>query len=1072
VGEYELRVEKTGFKTQIYPKLTLQVQQKLEVNVQLRLGPSTQTIEVTGAVPQLQTTDSSLGTVTNTQYINDLPLNGRNIYQLVVLSPGAVTAADGNPSIGGQIDQRQTYVLDGFSNFNYQGGAETGVFWNIQPAPDSVQEFKVQTNNYSAEFGLGVGVVNVLTKSGTNQFHGSLYEFGRNRVLDASEFFANEAGLSKPRFTQNQFGGSLGGPIKKDKTFFFLDYEGQRARQGTTQDVPLPDLYERQGNFSELLTGQTFTDPCTGAVYDTGQIFNPNTTKAVTCLDGSQGFARTPVSYQGQPNVMNPQDILTPAAKTVALLPTPPSGSTTFVSAPVLRNDFNQFDVNVDDQLREQDHLSMKYSFRDIPKGGIANFPGSAGRGTFTLNRQQRASLSEMHVFSPTVVNEVRLGYFRNGSTASLVNPTLDPASLGYNNVPYEPGILGGIPTLKIAGVAPIGASSWAPVLSTARDEMLLDTLSIVRGKHTFKVGGSVSIWWCTQFDSAFPSGKYGFTGILSADLNAPPSVDNAAARGSGFAQFLFGIPDNSNLTNSIYSDSGRKVGAGFVQDDWKVTRKLTLNLGLRWDFGNSIHERFNRVTNIDFTNGNYILPQSRKNNPPYLPSGFPVEYSPSNSLVLADNRNFGPRVGFAYELTPKTVVRSAFGWLYMNPDETAVTIGMPLNPPWAEEVSFFDPNTGPVDPVSGNVVVPVQSIATGFPSDIFTNPALVSQSLLFVYDPHVKTPYLLSWNATFQRELGFNTALEVAYSGNTGKHLWGGIDINQPYPTANPNIPVTARRPYPNLGSSINEATQTYSNYHALEAKLEKRFSRGFTFLAAYTWAHALDDDSQAAVDTNSGPGTYDDTRNARDIAEDYGNSAFNPRHRFTLSWLYDLPFGRGKAFGSGWSGKLNGVLGGWQIGSIAAFQSGFWFTPGTSIDPASAPAYTDPARPNLLANPKNFSFNTSAQAALGCPTGRQSLDCFFNPGVFTYANPGTFGNAGRNIVEGPGYTGVDFALHKGFKLTERMQLEFRTEVFNIINTPNFSIPDLGYEDGTFAHVLSTDNKPREIQFALKLVF
>ena len=525
--------------------------------------------------------------------------------------------------------------------------------------------------------------MNVVTKSGTNHLHGSAYEFVRNAALDARDFFST----SKPRYSQNQFGGSLGGPIKKDKTFFFMDYEGFRSRKGTTENDTLPSLAWRQGNFSDLLTGQTFTDPCTGASSDTGQVFDPTSTKAVTCLDGSTGFARTPISHNGQANVLNPAQIVVPAAKTVALLPNPNVGDPfRYIWSPSLRNDFNQFDINIDHQVRQQDRLSIKYSFRDVPPGGIPDFPGPAGQGDFVRNRQQRASLSDTHVFSPTVVNEFRLGYFRNGYQSSLVNNSTDPASLGYQNAFYEKGIVGGIPSLNIAGIASIGASSWTPTLTTARNEMLLDTLSLVRGKHTFKIGGSISSWWTTQFEPAqSPSGQYGFTGILTADLNAPASVVAAAtpaAIGSGFAQFLFGIPNNSGISNTIFSDTGRKVGAAFIQDDWKVTRELTLNLGLRWDFGNSFHERFDRVTDIDFTNGSYILPESRKNIPPFLPSGFPVEYSPSHSLLLADNRNLGPRFGFAYELTPKTVVRSAFGWLFMNPDETTVTIGMPLNLP------------------------------------------------------------------------------------------------------------------------------------------------------------------------------------------------------------------------------------------------------------------------------------------------------------------------------------------------------------------------------------------------------
>jgi hypothetical protein len=1070
VGTYQVTVTKAGFQSQTQTNLILQVQQKLEVDFTLGLGKSTQTVEVTSKTQLLQVNDASLGDVVNNNEINELPLNGRNVYQLVALTPGVTSTPDSLPSIGGQIGQQQTYVLDGLNNYNYQGSMNSGGAWNIAPAPDAVQEFKVQTNNYSAEFGTGEGVINVVTKSGTNTLHGSLYEFNRNAALNTRDFFS--PGVAP--YVQNQFGGSLGGPIMiphvfngLNRTFFFLDYEGYRTRAGTTQNVFLPNPTEAGGNFSDLLTGATFTDPCTGAVYDTGQIFDPTSTKAVTCSNGSQGFVRTPIPG----NILSAAQIVAPATNTLALVPAPNSPGNRYIWNPPLRNDFNQFDINIDHQWGAHDRIAARYSFRDVPQGGVPDFPGPAGQGTKVLNRQQRVALEDTHIFSPTVVNEFHLGYVRNGYQSRLIDTTLNPASLGFQNVPYESGILGGPPEISIAGVAGIGAAGFTPTLTTSRNQMLYDTLTLIRGRHSFKIGGDVFSWWTTQFEATASVAEYGFTGILTADLNAPSSVGTAAV-GSPLAEFLFGIPTSDDLSNTILADCGRKAGSLFIQDDWKATKKLTVNLGLRWDFGSSDHERFNRVTNIDLANGDYVMPASRKNLAPQLPPSFPVEWSNSNSLAYVDNRNFGPRVGLAYRLTPNTVIRAAGGVFFMNLDQTTFTIDLPLNPPWESDIDVFAPPTGPIDPITGNVVVPVTNMATGFPSDWATNPSLVSQSLLFPVAFHPKTPYTINWNVTIQREITSNLTLETAYSGTHGDHLWVGEDVNQPFPTANPNSSVQSRRPYPNLGSAAYGWTGAFSNYDALQVKLEKRYSHGLTFMGGYTWSHALDDAPQATALANTGSGGNDDIRDARDFREEYGNSGFNVTHRFVASWLYQLPFGHARRFGGNWRGAVDQALGGWEIGSIAALQTGFWFTPGTYFDPADAPAYFDPARPNLVGKPKDFSYGQATQASYGCPTGHKSIECFFNPAAFTYANPGTFGNAGRNIVEGPGFTGVDFTIHKDFVFSEGKTLEFRTEVFNILNTPNFGTPDIEFEDPTFGALLSTNHATREIQFALRFKF
>ncbi len=530
----------------------------------------------------------------------------------------------------------------------------------------------------------------------------------------------------------------------------------------------LPNANERTGDFSDQLTGQSFTDPCTGATYDTGQIFDPTTTQAVTCLNGSTGYARTPIPG----NILTQGQIVAPATATLALIPLPNSPGDHYISNPSLRNDFNQFDVNVDHHWGSHDTVTARYSFRDVPPGGIPDFPGPAAQGTQTLDRQQRASIGDTHIISPTAVNEFHLGYIRNAYQSRLIDTSINPGSLGYQNLPFMPGILGGPPEISITGIAGIGAAGFTPTLTTARNQMLYDTLSLIRGKHSFKIGGDVFSRWTTQYESTAAVAEYSFSGLYTADLNAPSTVATAAALGSPLAQFRFGIPNSDVFSNTILSDDGRKAGAAFIQDDWKATDKLTVSIGLRWDFGDSDHERFNRVTNIDFSNGDYIMPKARQNVPPQLPAGFPVEWSPSNSLFLADNRNPGPRIGLAYRLTPKTVIRSGFGLFYMNLDQATYTIDLPLNPPWESDISLFAPPTGPVDPVTHQVVVPVTNMTTGFPANAFNDPSLVSQSLLFPVTARPLTPYTLNWNFTIQQELSPNTTLEVAYSGTHGNHF------------------------------------------------------------------------------------------------------------------------------------------------------------------------------------------------------------------------------------------------------------------------------------------------------------
>jgi hypothetical protein len=1068
VGIYEVTVSADGFQTEVRGNLELQIQQTLNLDLRLKIGASSERVVVDSSSPALQTEESSIGQVIDTKQVANLPLNGRNVYQLVTLSPGVAVDPAGRAAISGQASQNQYYSLDGVDNNNYSGTLASGGAYTISPSPDAVQEFKVQTNNYSAEFGQSAGgIVNVITKAGTNEYHGALYDFVRNKALNSVNYFS----LTTPPFVQNQFGGALGGPIivpklfnGRDKLFFFVDYEGFRSQTGTTQNVLLPSAAWRTGDFSSYLTGTPYTDPCTGAIYDTGQLFDPTTTRQVNCLDGSTGNIRTPISYQGKANIVDPAAISSVAAAAIALVPEPNSG-TQYIWSPVNNFNYNRGDVRIDYQWGGHDHFFGRYGITDVPSNGVPSFPGIASPGTLSVQRQQGIAAGDTHVFSANVINEVRYAWSHNDVNINLIATSLNATTLGFGGVPYQEGLLGGLPQIEFSDGGQIGDSGWSPSISDARDDQISDTLSLVRGRHQFKIGGAANHYGWYQFLSQFPVGNYNFTGALTKSLTAPDSVTDAAANGSGFAQYLYGIPDFSGLSAGITSNNLRTTGALFIQDDWKVSPKLTVNLGLRWEFATGLHEEQNRVAGVDLSNGDFELPKSRQGKSPSLPPGSAVEYVNSNTLMNPGQRNFGPRAGFAYKIDEKTVVRGAAGIFFANPFP-AGTLGYPLNPPFGVATYVQAPATGPISPITNQPVVAVTDIESGFPSYLLQDfdPTTLQ---LFLYTPNPKMPTTNNWNLAVQRELPFDTTLEVAYAGSASSHVNAGVDVNQPYPTTDPNASAASRRPLPNFGILASVDTAAHGNYNSFQTKFEKRYSNGLTMLAAYTWSHSIDDaPSSITLGTGGNSGNvYDFYRNPRDPSLDKGDSYFDIRHRFTFNALYELPFGRGRMFGGNMNGVMNQLVGGWQIGGIAQHQTGYHFSVTTYNDPSNSDiySYAGAAYPDVIGNVNDFS---------GCPGGHKSINCWFNPNAFGPSAPGQFGNEPRNLIVGPSLTNVDFSTLKNFPIKERMNVQFRAEFFNVANHPNFSLPGNSVESGNFGQVTNTVGNPREIQLALRFQY
>ena len=637
-----------------------------------------------------------------------------------------------------------------------------------------------------------------------------------------------------------------------------------------------------------------------GVTYDDGQLFNPTTTRLANCINGGTGYIRDPITYAGQANVLNPALISPVALATLAIIPEPNAGTFNYISSPINKLNYNRGDLRIDYQIREQDHMFARYSITAQPSTGVPNFPGPASQGTHVNQSQQGITVAETHIISQTLVNEARFGWSRNITNSSSRNrPQCKHPGVWRHSLPG--GCAGWFTHDYLLRCRWI----WRLWLSTCPlrcgDEHISDTLSMVRGQHAFKFGGLSTITIGSNFNLP-TEWSYSFSGAQTSNLTA--SGLSGASTGSGFAEFLFGVPDVSGLSNSILGNNIRTTGAVFVQDDWKVSPKLTVNLGMRWEFGTALSEAQNRVAGIDLTNGDFEIPKSRQNLPPTLPAGIPVEYVNSNTLMEPTQRNFGPRVGFAYQLDPKTVIRGAGGIFYANPF-VAGTAGYPLNAPFAVTSAADTPATGPYDPSTGQPVVSVTNIATGFPND-FLQHYSSSTVQLFLSLPKPKMPTTNNWSMAVQRELFAGTTLEATYADSTSAHVIAGVDVNQPYPTADANSPPSSRRPYPDLGNLLLDGSIANGNYNSFQAKLQKQYSRGLTLLAVYTWSHSLDDaPSQGTLGTGGASGDYYDFyRNARDLSADRGNSFFDIRHRFVFSYLYDLPFGREHRYGKNWSG------------------------------------------------------------------------------------------------------------------------------------------------------------------------
>ena len=1141
IGRYSVSAEMKGFQKVQQKNVTVDVQQRVVVDFTLAPGQTMETVVVNAAPPVLQTQDASVGQVIGERTVDALPLNGRNYIFLAQLSAGVTQGQQDTRGLGGSGSfaanglrpAQNNYLLDGIDNNVELVDFLNGTHFVVRPPVDAIQEFKIQTNSFSAEFGRSAGaILNATIKSGTNHFHGTLWEFLRNDKFDAANFFENAGGIPKGEFRQNQFGGSIGGPVViphlyhgKDKTFFFFDYEGTRTRQAVPYTSTVPTALERSSgytNLSELLTqGGTQTDVL-GRSTPLGQVFEPSTTRAVFCGTADPVTGLTPTSgpdsacptgtppgtQAGFVREPFPGNII-PAARldpnAIALLnlfpaPNNPSLFSNFASNPVLRVNANQFDARGDQVIGAKDQMFVRVSYSDSPEFIPGPFTGIADGGSFSSGDQTAKSwniaLSETHTFSPRLVNEARIGVNRIETTR--VQPFSNdlsniPGQFGIQGVPQVPSN-GGLGTIFITGLNTLGSNQFLPSIETSLTSQYMDNLTKVWGKQTMKFGFEHQHLRFTILQPPSGRGAWSFSGAYT-------EVPSQGGGNTGLAQMLLipikgtvpgasdfvGGADNIQASNYANTDMGRNYNAAYVQDDWKVTPKLTLNLGLRWEYFGQIVERYGAQTNFQpaATPGGtsvFLLTERRCSVP--FSADFMAAAAADNISIVCSNvgglghsqkTNFGPRIGLAYRATPKFAVRAGAGMFYGGFENSVIETYVDF--PFQFNLSY--PSLAPNLPITfANGAIGTLETGLSALVPITSAAAEPAGSSLIGEDYHMKTPYTLSYNLTLQYELSAGQTVQAAYVGNGVRHLGVYINPNSPNQILPPGLNSFQYAPYPDFPTGFTYSTFAGNSYYnSLQLNYERRFSAGLQALANFTWSKCRTD---AADVLNETAIFYRAPRlPGFGIQGDYGLCDFDITKVLHFSGAYELPIGEGKRFLAKGGAVVNGVLGGWKTNWILTLQDG---------QPLTVPC--------VISTTSGFGCYALLVPGQNKYAGPHNVDQWLNPAAFTSPPVATtIGQSDRSPLGGaptqfygPGFHRLDFSLFKDFRTSESTHLEFRSEFFNLTNHPNFSPPgfsgngvlaapgSLNYASPTtFGKIASTrdgQNDQREIQFALKFYF
>jgi hypothetical protein len=1015
-GAYTVRAEAAGFRTAV-SKLTLELNQRAVLDFNMEVGAVAESVDVVATAVLLESESATVGTLQNEQALRNLPLNTRNFNQLIGLSPGvmpaqtqsgnlAITAARGTTAnvVNGVGFRSNNYRVDGVDNSENHNGQ--GIM--LYPPVEAIQEFRLQTSVPSAEFGRAGGTVNVAYKSGGRDLHGSLFEFLRNSALDSKNFF-DRATVPIAPFHMNQFGGTVGGPVllphynrDRNKTFFFFSWEAERRVQGVTGLSTVPSPAMKKGDFSAAPQ----------------RIFDPLSSTTV-------GGVIQRTQFPGNVIPANRMDKV--GAAVLALFPDPnlPGLVNNYGSNPNQTVDRDNYDIKIDQNFTTRDQAFFRYSqhFTQQYLPGPLPLP-AVGSSDASNNRYPLKQFVAAYTrsISPALVNEFRAAATRLNILALQLNYGANLAdeigipgiNSGNNN--YSSGL----PFMNLTGYPSLGDSGFRPAIIAMNNYQLNDIVSWNKGEHSLRFGGEVIRRQRNVLQSSALHGILNFGPIYSTNPASP------AGTGLSLADLLLGTPSDGNIAYLTGTVGIRRTDwATFVQDTWKVSTALTITAGLRYD-------QFQCFPGCEVANRmSYFRPD--------LGGPFNVGSSqiPSPSGVNPDRNNFGPRLGLAYRLGARTVIRSGFGVMY-SPDP-GLTLGNG-NPPFSGSVAFTN---------DGGNFTGARRLAQGFdrPAGVVFSAlgaALVGQ------DAAMRTPYATEWNFNVEHELPAQVLITAAYVGTSGKKLLLEPNLNQARP--GPGA-VAARRPFPLYGDVTWNQGVNSSIYNSLQLSAQKRLAHGVQFLASYTWAHAID----------SG-GFVGGRQDFLDLAAERANSDTDVRHRFVLSGFWQLPFGRGREFGHSIPRALDLIAGGWQLNTIMSLYTGLWFTPNSAVNTLNG---SGTQRADRVSNGN-------------LPSDQRTLQHWFDTSAFRTPAQYVFGNAGRDILAGPGTHQLDLALAKSFVLTEktRRSLEFRAEAFNVSNTPQFNNPGASIGSAT-AGVISAAGSPqtfqrtsRQVQMGMKLYF
>lgn len=1092
-GNYRLELELSGFRRYRRDNITVEVESAVRVDVAMQLGDVSQAVEVTSEAPLLTTENASLSQVVSARNVQEMPLNGRNVLNLVALVPGVVPQgnsegnltgknvfAAGNYQIGGGTANQSATYFDGVPvNINY------GNLVALVPNQDAVSEFRVQTNNNSAEYGRYTGgVINLASKGGTNEFHGSAYEFIRNRSLNAGTFFANRTGAGKPAFTQNQFGAAIGGPVQKDKTFFYFTYEGFRQRQGALflYTVPTPEM--RAGNFSDYRNASGAVVP----IYDA--LTNCGTGSNAACVAG-QAAQRLP--FAG--NII-PATRIDPVSRKFVDFPNwgqpnvPGQAFTrnfNFSKNATAGGDNDQINVRGDRNISDRQRLFGRFTRWNSSNQPVDVYGNGLRAGdpySPEIFVTTQAVAADTYSFSPTAILDVRVSYMRwnyarlPGTLGIELSKTLGLPTY-FDQLPALNGVdpVTTLPRIAATGYDTVGTGR---LLGVTNNYVLSPTFTKIKGRHTFKFGAELRRLDINYYQNNTTGGTFNFDNVMSAQSSG------GGASGNSFASFLLGYSSGGTVQTSPFTAGSMRYQGYFVNDTFQMTQKLTLTLGLRWEIPGVYTERFDRLVTFDPGLINPALPGNQVRGA-YVLVNSPNH--PERGLRPEHYNLFAPRIGVAYRLTQKTVIRTGIGLFFIPAD-----VNFPEGP-YGNVVNYV--NNVMVNSID-NQITPLNTMKDPFPGGFLPPPGRNPTFQQLLLGGNNRSPlrnvnygYTGQWNFGVQHQFAHELAMEVDYAGLRGVHLpLGNRQLNALDPqffsqgnslrdqVTNPffgqvsNGPLSQRTvqrgqlllPFPQYQANPDPGGYIgNSNYHSLQMKAEKRFKSGGTVLAAYTFSKVISDVETLTswLDSANGVGGV---QNWYDLRSERAISSFDSHRRLTVSYVVDLPVGKNQHFLSNVSGVTDRLLSGWGINGVSTFQDGFPLA--------------------LTATPNLTGFNTGLRPNVvpGCEqeiagSAQSRINKWFNTSCFAVPGIYTFGNLSRNHpnLRGHGINNFDFALFKKTQIKERFKLEFRTEFFNLFNRVQFGKPNQAAStaaNNTFGVVTSQANNPRLVQFALRLIY